>query len=98
MNMAASGIAEEVTDTDKILDYLIHELDETDEEYRSDAKELRRKEQFLFNSGNQIRNMEISRQGKVANAMNAKQDEVVADVGHEVLDDIDEGTESLGRK
>lgn len=32
--MAASGISKEVTERDKMMDYLIHEIDETDEERR----------------------------------------------------------------
>lgn len=47
----------------------------------------------LVDGGNQIRNMAISQRGNVLNALNATHDGLVdvADVIHEMVDDISEG-------
>lgn len=98
MNISASGITQEVTETDKILDNLIHEIEEYNEENTADAHNLRRREQGLVESVNKIRNMPIFRPENAANAVNSMKDGAVTDVENEVLDDICEVTESPRRK
>lgn len=64
-NKAASGIAEENTDADDILDDLILETDEMEESKRVEADTLRQREEQLLESGNNIRDFALRRRGSV---------------------------------
>lgn len=92
-NSAMSGIAEEVTETGQLVDDIIFEVDETEEERRAESNTLREREQVLLDSGNQIRDMAVSRQGAVEQDMDgATNDEVTA------TGSTSEGQESSGSK
>lgn len=60
-NIAASGIYEEVKEAEIIFDDLILYIDESDEQMRAEADNLKRSEEELLESGNNIRNTEFIR-------------------------------------